>query len=116
MSILFSDMYLGDGAKQQEYESGSSTGMVCNILGFLDASPMTLFRSGGGGIPASSSHFYQDNFEAFVSCMIASDETVRRLATSVATRLLVNDSIMEGIRASQRLEGQRFKGQFWRLS
>jgi hypothetical protein len=96
-------------------ESGPSISMVCNILSFLDASPMTLFE----GPPMDRTErdsFYEENLEALISCIIAADESVRRLATGVATRLFAKEQILSTLRASKGLGSKAFKTKFWRLT
>ncbi|KAK3950236.1 hypothetical protein QBC32DRAFT_376735 [Pseudoneurospora amorphoporcata] len=104
-----------DIAQRQQIESASLVDMVCNILNFLDASPMTLFE----GPPYDLNErdrFYQENLEALISCVVAPDEAVRRLGTKVAQRLYAHDVVLQSLRTSKRLETPDFKLRFWRLT
>ncbi len=109
-------MYIGDnGAPRKSVEAGSSIVMTCNILNFLDASPMTLFEGAPEG-GNERDEFFEENFESFISCMIASDQSVRRLAAGVGRRLFADEAILKSIRTSKKLETQQFKGTFWKLT
>ncbi|KAJ9149291.1 GTPase-activator protein for ras-like GTPase [Pleurostoma richardsiae] len=116
VATIFSDVYFGDQASQRRVaESGSVINKTCSILTFLDASPMTLFE----GPPQDRDErdrFFEDNFESFVSCMIAGNETIRQLAVPVAKRLLADDKLLKSLRASERITSQEFKSHFWKLS
>ncbi|EAQ83903.1 hypothetical protein CHGG_10307 [Chaetomium globosum CBS 148.51] len=98
MAVLLADGYIEDhSAQRNAVESPPSISMVCNILSFLDASPMTLFE----GPPADEEErdqFYEENLGALISCIIAADESVRRLATGVAKRSLILISICDKAR------------------
>lgn len=116
MSELLVEGYIEDQTAQRKaVESAPSISVVCNILNFLDASPMTLFE----GPPADRAQrdlFYEENLEALISCIIASDETVRRLATGVAKRLFSNKEVLSTLRSSKGLSSKAFKTKFWRLT
>ncbi|KAK3397174.1 putative RasGAP group protein [Sordaria brevicollis] len=116
MSMLLIQGYVDQQMTQrQQIESASMVEMVCNILNFLDASPMTLFE----GPPYDLNErdrFYQNNLEALISCVVAPDESVRRLGTKVAKRLYANDVVLQSLRASKMLEDLTFKNGFWRLT
>ncbi len=116
MATLFADMYIGEHAHARKAaEFSSSIIMICNILNFLDASHLTLFQ-GAPDESSSRDRFFESNFESFISCMIASDAFVRRLAVGVAGHLLADESILQSVRASERLDSQQFKTNFWRLT
>jgi len=116
MSSLFAETYIGDQtATRRAADSTSSIAMVCNILQFLDASPSTLFDPGPDHSPDREG-FFDDNFEAFASCMIAADESVRRLAGGVARRLFADDAVLESVVASKKLSSPQFKTNFWKLT
>ncbi|GAB1313117.1 Ras GTPase activating protein ira2 [Madurella fahalii] len=116
MSNLLAEGYIEDqSAQRKAVESAPSITMVSNILGFLDASPMTLFE----GPPMDRGErdvFYQENLEALISCIIASNESVRRLATGVAKRLFAKEQVLSTLRASKGLGSKAFKTRFWRLT
>lgn len=88
--------------------------MMCNILSFLNSSPMTLFQ-GEPSKPEDQAQFFRDNLEAFVSCLIVSDSSVRKLAISVAPRIFSEPSVMER-RKAIKMPSQKFKMAFWRLT
>jgi neurofibromin 1 len=88
--------------------------MTCNILNFLDASPATLFE-GPPSDRADQDRFFQENFESLVSCVIAANEVVRKLATAVAKRLL-SEQMLTTLRASKCLDSLALRIKFWRLS
>lgn len=116
MSELLAEGYIEDqSAQRKAVESPPSISMVCNILNFLDASPMTLFE-GPPPDRGERDHFYQENLEALISCIIAADESVRRLATAVAKRLFAKEQVVSTLRASKGLGSKAFKTKFWRLT
>lgn len=116
MAVLLADGYIEDhSAQRNAVESPPSISMVCNILSFLDASPMTLFE----GPPADEEErdqFYEENLGALISCIIAADESVRRLATGVAKRLFAKERVLANLRSSEGLGSKAFKTKFWRLT
>jgi neurofibromin 1 len=116
MADLLADGYIEEqSAQRKAVESAPSISMVCNILSFLDASPMTLFE----GPPADRSErdqFYEENLGALISCIIAADESVRRLAAGVAKRLFAKEGVLSTLRASKGLGSKGFKTKFWRLT
>jgi neurofibromin 1 len=116
MSELLAEGYIEEqGAQRKAAESASSISMISNILSFLDASPMTLFE----GPPMDRGErdvFYRENLEALISCVIAADESVRRLATGVAKRLFAKEQVLSTLRASKGLSSKSFKTRFWQLT
>ncbi|KAH8888166.1 hypothetical protein GQ53DRAFT_871677 [Thozetella sp. PMI_491] len=116
MSGLLTEAYVNDSIPQRKaVESTSSVNMICNILNFLDASPMTLFE-GPPSDRAERDRFYHENFKSLLSCVIAPNESIRKLASSVAKRLFANDQVLSTLRASKGLEAPSFKAGFWRLT
>lgn len=116
MSSLLSEAFAGEQVSSQRkaLESPSSINMICNILSFLDASPTTLFE----GPPSESTErdrFYLKNFSSIVSCVVAPNESVRRLAAGVARRLFQEEVVLKTLRETQGLESPNFKSSFWRL-
>ncbi|KAJ4307090.1 Ras GTPase activating protein ira2 [Collariella sp. IMI 366227] len=113
---LLVEGYIDDqSAQRKAAESPPSVSMVCNILSFLDASPLTLFE----GPPVDRGergHFYEEHLEALISCIIAADESVRRLATSVLKRLFSKEQVLATLRASKALATREFKTKFWQLT
>ncbi|KAL2257760.1 hypothetical protein VTK26DRAFT_9213 [Humicola hyalothermophila] len=116
MSDLLAEGYIEEqSAQRKAVESASSVNMICNILSFLDASPMTLFE-GPPSVRSERDHFYEENLESLISCLIAADESVRRLATSVAKRLFAKEQMMSTLRESKGLSSKAFKTKFWKLT
>lgn len=116
MSELLAEGYIEDrGVQRRTVESAPSINMICNILSFLDAAPMTLFE-GPPTDRAERDQFFQENLEALISCIIASDESVRRLATGVAKRLFANEQVLSSFRTSKGIRSKAFKTKFWRLT
>lgn len=115
MLAVSTDMYLGDHTSQRKASetSASSIHMLCTILKFLDASPTTLFDNAPAG---STDRFYEDNFEAFISCLVSANDQVRALSSALAHRLLAPDGILISLRKAKRLDSQGFKTKFWRLT
>lgn len=116
MSSLLREAFAGDqGSPQRKViESPSSINMICNILNFLDASPMTLFE-GPPSEHADRDRFYLYNFSSIVSCVVAANESTRRLAAGVARRLFHEEVILQTLRESRGLDSPSFKSNFWRL-
>lgn len=114
MSSLLVDAFIGDQTPRKPPENPSSVTMISNILKFLDASPMTLFE-GPPSEPSDRDCFYQENLEAIISCVLAPNETVRKLAAAVATRLLTNEPVLSMLRTSKAFGSQSLKPTFWRL-
>ncbi|KAI0121575.1 GTPase [Hypoxylon sp. NC0597] len=117
MSAMSADLYIGDRHSQRKTSetSASTTAVICNILNFLDAAPMTLFDSP----PPDSSEadkFYEEIFEAFVSCLVTANDSIRALASGVAKKLLAPNGILSSLRKSKRLDSHSFGVKFWRLT
>lgn len=89
--------------------------MICNILEFLDASPLTLFE-GSPDDARERDQFFEDNLVAFVSCLVSSNERVRKLAMRVAKRLFADESVLQPLRDSKRIDSDEFKTNFWKLT
>ena len=116
MAGLLNEGYVEDQiAQRKAVESVSSVNMICNVLCFLDASPMTLF-AGPPDDPEERILFYQENLESLISCVVAFDESVRRLATGVARRLFTKESVLKTLRAAKGLRSLEFRASFWRLT
>lgn len=116
LADLAEEGYVGDQALQSKLaEAGSSTGTICNILGFLDALPRTLFE-GAPDDAAEAGAFYEQNFESFLACMVTANDSVRRLAGKVSRRLLTDHGILGTLRSSGRLGSIDFKVHFWRMT
>lgn len=116
ISLQFTEMLLGSrGAWHRRSDHSASIIMICNILDFLNASPMTLFSGSPDGTDERNS-FFEDNFESLFSCMVVADEAVRQAAVGVAKRLFAEEHVLESLKASKRLESRDFKQKFWRLT
>ena len=116
MSDLLVEGYIEDqSAPRTAVESPSYVNMICNILNFLDASPMTLFEGPPTELP-DRDRFYQKNVWSLISCVIAADESIRRLATGVAKRLFANDQVLTTLRALKGLDSPTMKKDFWQLT
>ena len=116
MSILLTEAYVEEQPSQRkQVESASSINMMCNILTFLDASPLTLFE----GPPLDRydrERFFQENLEALISGVVAADESVRRLATGVMKRLFASEKAVATLRAFETPAPRAFRARFWRLT
>ncbi|KAI2616374.1 GTPase [Hypomontagnella submonticulosa] len=117
MSAISADLYIGDRHSQRKAsETSSSTTMViCNILNFLDASPLTLFEAPPPDT-SDAEQFYEEIFEAFVSCLVTANDSVRALASSLAKKLIAPNDIISSLRKSKRLDSNSFIIKFWRLT
>ena len=116
MAVLLAEGYIEDQPGQRKaVESAPSVNIICNILSFLDASPMTLFQ-GPPDSEAEREVFYQENLDSLISCIVAADGSVRRLATGVARRLFANDKVLVTLRAYKGLKSREFRVKFWRLT
>ncbi|KAI1099294.1 GTPase [Jackrogersella minutella] len=116
MSAISADAYIGDRHSQRKASetSASTCTMICNILKFLDASPATLFEAPSDNSEAQE--FYEEIFEAFVSCLVTANDSVRVLASSVAKKLLTPNGIFASLRKAKRLDSNSFGVKFWRLT
>lgn len=116
MATQLRDAYAGEPNNPQRkvVESRPVIDMICNILNFLHASPMTLFE-GPPDDEDERDRFYLENFNSIVSCVVAADESVRQLATGVAQKLFADEVVLKKLRASKRLDSPTFKSNFWRL-
>lgn len=114
MSSLLVDTFVGSQSPRKAPETTSSVTMISNILRFLDASPMTLFE-GPPSEPSDRDRFYQENFESIIYCVLAPNETVRRLGAAVAKRVLTNEPVLSMLRTSNAFDSQDLNPRFWRL-
>ena len=116
MSELLHEGYIEDQTAQRKLlESGPMITMISNILNFLDASPMTLLE-GPPTDQAKRDRFYEVNLQALIACIIAADESIRRLATGVAKRLFARETVLKTLRASKGISSKAFNTSFWQLS
>lgn len=89
--------------------------LICNILKFLNASPKSLF-DGAPADPEKLSQFYEENFEACISCMMVVDEDIRDLARRLCERLVADPNILASLRKSVAMNGSGFLIKFWKLT
>lgn len=90
--------------------------MVCNVLKFVDASPLTLFDS-SGTTQNNGDSSSDDVFESFLSCVISSNEAIRQLAGRVATRHFADRNVLDALRSRGKLSSSVIKPLrrgFWR--
>lgn len=88
--------------------------MVSNVLNFLDVSLMMFFE----GLLIEKSerdYFYEENLEVLISCIIVSDEGIRRLVMGVVRWLFGDEKFMMIVRVSKGISLMGFKMNFWRL-
>ncbi len=86
--------------------------MICSILVFLDASPLTLFS----GAPNNYDDwivFYEDIFASFTTYLITDDDRIRFLTNTVARKIMTESSVPLW-RKSQSLGSRTFKYNFWK--
>ncbi|KAI0006414.1 GTPase [Xylariaceae sp. FL0662B] len=117
MSAMSADMYTGDRHSQRKASETipPALTLICNILKFLDASPSTLFEApASDGLPGEQ--FYEEIFEAFVSCLVTANDSVRALASGLAKKLLAPNGILSSLRKSKRIDSHGFRIQFWKMT
>ncbi|KAI1644280.1 uncharacterized protein F4817DRAFT_225030 [Daldinia loculata] len=116
-SALSADLYIGDHHSQYKpSEADSSTTiLVCNVLKFLDASPETLFEAPPAD-SAEEEQFYEGIFEAFVSCLVTANDSIRALASNLARKLLAPNGLLSSLRKSRRIDSHSFGVKFWKLT
>jgi neurofibromin 1 len=110
-------MYTGDAESRRKATdaTAAASGMICNILKFLNASPMTLFENPPE--PGKKrEEFYEETFEAFVSCMVSAHDSVRSLATQLAVQIFAEDGILAILRKSIVVDSKGFVSKFWRMT
>ena len=108
------DAFVNDQSPRKANETPASVSMICNILNFLDASPMTLFE-GPPKDPVDRDTFFLENFESIVACVLAPNESIRRLAVAVAKRLLADEVVLLALKGSKAFDSQELKFRFWCL-
>jgi neurofibromin 1 len=116
MTPLLSESFSGgEGTSTSNAaERHSPVNMICNVLHFLDASPLTLFEEPPDE-PADRDRFYLENFSSILSSVVAANESVRRLAAGVARRIFREEVILKRLRGFKGLDSPTFKADFWRL-
>ncbi|KAI8630826.1 GTPase [Xylariaceae sp. FL1651] len=119
MSAVSTDLYIG--VRQSRRKATASDArttndiVICNILKFLDASPLSLFESLSPEAKNSDS-FYEEIYESFVSCLVTANDTVRTLSRAVAEKILPTNGLLASVRQATPLDSDDFKLKFWRLT
>ncbi|KAI1341677.1 GTPase [Xylariaceae sp. FL0016] len=114
MSTSSTDLFLGDRKRKASLTSVSNNVVICNILKFLDASPLTLFESPPDVKNVES--FYEEIYESFVSCLVTANDTVRGLTHNLAEKILSPTGPLSSVRKANPLDSLDFKIKFWRLT
>ncbi|KAI1636187.1 GTPase [Biscogniauxia mediterranea] len=117
ISVISADVYIGDRHTQRKASETSlaTNAILCNIIKFLDASPMTLFDTTALDNP-NLEVFYEELYEAFIYVLAGANDTVRPLASGLAEKLLAPDGIFASLRKENTRDSNGFKRKFWRLS
>jgi len=76
---------------------------------------MTLFE-GPPSDRQARDHFYYENIASVISCVVAPDQSIRKLAGGVAKRLFKQDKVIDILRSSRDVKSPKFKTEFWRLT
>ncbi|KAI0973171.1 GTPase [Xylaria arbuscula] len=119
MSAVSTDLYLGvrrTRRKPSTADARTANGIViCNILKFLNASPLSLFESTSPDAKNSDS-FYEEIYESFVSCLVTANDTVRTLSRPLAQSILPTNGLLASVRQATPLDSDSFKLKFWKLT
>jgi len=119
MSAVSTDLYIGNHRSHRKPSASDARTaneiVICNILKFLDASPLSLFESTSPEAKSSDS-FYEEIYESFVSCLVTANDTVRTLSRAVAERILPKNGLLASVRQATPLDSDDFKLKFWRLT
>lgn len=59
---------------------------------------------------------YQSHFEAFLPCLVTSDDDIRRAASKMAARYFSDEKMMEDWGKSDKLSSSAFKQSVWKLT
>jgi neurofibromin 1 len=87
--------------------------MTCNILRFLDASPMTLF-DGTLSSRVSGDSSSDEVVESFISSVLSANDAIRQLACRVATRLFAEHPVLDILRGRGALSSEALRADVWR--
>ncbi|KAH8162171.1 hypothetical protein CIB48_g6067 [Xylaria polymorpha] len=119
MSAVSTDLYIGvrrSHRKPSTSDARTATEIViCNILKFLTASPLSLFESISSDAKNSDS-FYEEIYESFVSCLVTANDTVRTLSMPLAQNILPTNGLLASVRQATPLDSDSFKLKFWKLT
>ncbi|KAI0156431.1 GTPase [Xylariaceae sp. FL1272] len=110
------DLYIGDRRSHRRMPDARSANeiIICNILKFLEASPLSLFESKTP--EARDDAFYEEIYQSFVSCLVTANDTVRGLTQALAEQILPKDGLLASVRQSTPLDSEGFKTKFWKLT
>lgn len=117
MSAINEAAYEGDVEAQRKAADAiaSKRTLIWNILKFLNASPTSLFDCAPDK-KEDVDQFYEENFEACISCTMAVDETIRDLARKLCERLMKDTRILATLRESVATNTKGFLRKFWKLT
>lgn len=119
MSAVSTDLYIGvrrSHRKPSITDARITNGVIiCNILKFLNASPLSLFESTSLDAGNSDS-FYEEIYESFISCLVTANDTVRTLSRPLAQSILPTNGLLASVRQATPLDSDTFKLKFWTLT
>ncbi|RYC65279.1 hypothetical protein CHU98_g953 [Xylaria longipes] len=119
MSAVSTDLYIGVRRSHRKPSTSDARTaneiVICNILKFLTASPLSLFESLSPDAKKSDS-FYEEIYESFVSCLVTANDTVRTLSRPLAQNILPKNGLLASVRQATPLDSDSFKLKFWKLS
>ncbi|KAI0403526.1 GTPase [Xylaria palmicola] len=119
MSTVSTDLYIGARRSRRKPSTTDARAanevVVCNILQFLTASPLSLFESLSPEAKNSDS-FYEEIYESFVSCLVTANDTVRTLSRPLAQNILPTNGLLASVRQATPLDSDSFKLKFWKLT
>ncbi|KAI0107044.1 GTPase [Nemania sp. FL0031] len=119
MSAVSTDLYIGvrRSHRKPSITDARTTNeiIICNILKFLNASPLSLFESTSPDAKNSNS-FYEEIYESFVSCLVTANDTVRTLSRPLAQSILPTNGLLASVRQATPLDSDSFKHKFWKLT
>ncbi len=109
--------YKGDTEAQRKATEtvSSKATLICNILKFMNASAASLYECSPDDTQ-DMGQFFEDNFEACISCTMSSNDTIRDLARQLCERLVADDKVMIVLRKSGAFDSKGFLSRFWRLT
>ncbi|KAJ2986095.1 hypothetical protein NUW58_g5193 [Xylaria curta] len=119
MSAVSTDLYIGVRPTHRKPSTADARTaneiVICNILKFLTASPLSLFESESLDAKNSDS-FYEEIYESFVSCLVTANDTVRTLSRPLAQDILPTNGLLASVRQATPLDSDSFKLKFWKLT
>ncbi|KAI0485819.1 GTPase [Xylaria cf. heliscus] len=119
LSTSSTDLYIGVRRSHRKPSTADTRTaneiVICNILKFLNASPLSLFESVSPEAKNSDS-FYEEIYESFVSCLVTANDTVRTLSRPLAHNILPTNGLLASVRQATPLDSESFKLKFWKLT